>query len=72
MNPNLMKGIIRANGDTQADLAAALGLSLSRFNAKINETRGAEFTQTEIAAIKGRYNLTPKQVSDIFFNHKVP
>jgi hypothetical protein len=39
---------------------------LSRLNAKIN-SNGAEFTQKEIAFIKGRYNLTAAEVDAIFF-----
>jgi hypothetical protein len=54
-------------GDTQSSLAEALGLSLSRLNAKINETDGAEFVQSEILFIKIRYHLTPEEVDQIFF-----
>ena len=54
-------------GDTQQILADALGMSLSRLNAKINETDGAEFTQSEITAIKIRYHLTAEEVDLIFF-----
>ena len=58
-------------GDTQADLADALGISLSRTNAKINETDGAEFTKREIAIIKFRYHLNAEEVDAIFFAEKV-
>ena len=57
-------------GDTQPILAEALGMSLSRLNAKINETDGAEFTQSEITAIKIRYHLTAEEVDAIFFCSK--
>jgi len=53
-------------GDTQQMLADALGLSLNRTNAKINETDGAEFTQSEMKIILIRYNLTPAEVVQIF------
>ena len=58
-------------GDTQEVLAKALGISLSRLNAKINETDGAEFTQSEITFIKIRYHLTAEEVDAIFFAPKV-
>ena len=51
----------------QEDLAKAIGISLQRLNAKINETGGAEFTQGEIQGIKERYKLTPDEVDNIFF-----
>lgn len=70
MNSRLLKGIITINDGSQSVLAEAMGLSLSRLNAKINETN-AEFTQSEIAFIRDRYSLDKTQVSDIFFDHAV-
>lgn len=67
MNSRLLKGIIKMNDGSQSVLAEAMGLSLSRLNAKINETTGAQFNQAEIALIRERYKLTEKQVTDIFF-----
>lgn len=67
MNKNKLVGIMYANGDRQVDLANAIGISLQRFNAKINETDGAEFTQGEIQKIKERYNLKAKEIDEIFF-----
>lgn len=52
-------------------LADALDLSLTRTNAKINETDGAEFTKREITIIKIRYHLTAEEVDQIFFAEKV-
>lgn len=40
MNKQLLASVLAKNGDTQSDLAKVLGLSLSRTNAKINETDG--------------------------------
>ncbi len=65
-----LKGIIKAKDGSQSVLANAMGISLSRLNAKINET-GAEFTQSEIAFIRDRYRLTKGQVTDIFFDQEV-
>ena len=52
MNANMLKGRLREKAMTQADLAPQVGLSLSRFNAKLNETGGAEFSLGEVRAIK--------------------
>ena len=54
MNKAMLESVMKLNSDTQSDLADYLGISLSRLNAKINEYRGAQFFQTEIAAIKKR------------------
>lgn len=69
-NTQQLKGLIIMNDGSQATLAAAMGLSLSRLNAKINET-DAEFTQSEIAFIRDRYHLSRSQVCDIFFAKEV-
>ena len=66
MNSNLLKAVIKKHGETQADLAEALGLSLSNLNDKIN-AKSASFRQSEIIAIKERYKLTAKEVDEIFF-----
>ena len=67
MDKNLFISKMKLFGDTQSDLAHALNLSLVRMNAKINETDGAEFKQSEISAIRTRYNLTMEEVDQIFF-----
>lgn len=71
MNKNLLKSYMAKAGDTQADLAEAIGMSLSRLNAKINETAGAEFTQSEISFISKRYRLSGREIIACFFNQKV-
>ncbi len=71
MNKAMLESFMKLNSDTQSDLANYLGISLSRLNAKINEYRGAQFFQTEIAAIKKRYSLSETQVDAIFFGGKV-
>lgn len=67
MNSNKLKAKIVENGETQQDLANALGISLSRLNAKIN-SNGAEFKQGEITIIKERYKLTAIEIGEVFFN----
>lgn len=67
----LLKSFILRHDGTQQKLAEAMGLSLSRLNAKINETGGAEFNQREIGFIKSRYSLSNEDVDSIFFAEKV-
>ena len=68
MNKDKLKGQIRSLGMTQGDVAEKIGVSLSRFNAKINETDGAEFSLGEVQALKGLLNLNSEQVDQIFFS----
>ena len=67
MNKNAFVSKMKLFGDTQASVADALGLSVSRINAKINETDGAQFRQSEIAFFRERWKLTPEEVDNIFF-----
>ena len=66
MNKQALKGLIVANDGRQETLADAMGLSVSRLSAKINEN-GAEFNKSEIEFIRKRYKMSRKQVMDIFF-----
>ena len=67
MNKNLLRSVMVLNGDTNGTLAEYLNITQNRFSAKINETNGAEFTQSEIRKIILRYSLSPEQVNQIFF-----
>ena len=67
MNINRLKGKIREHGFTQGELAAEMGVSLSRLNAKVNGRGGAEFTLGELQAIKSILMLTAQQIDQIFF-----
>lgn len=71
MNGALLKGEIRARELTQEEVAKKIGISLSRFNAKLNNSGGAEFSLGEVRAIKGLLGLTADQVDVIFFDAKV-
>lgn len=62
---------MRENRDCEKDLAEAIGLSRKRFAEKVHNRRNASFTQPEIATIIKRYNLTEKEVMDIFFEPNV-
>lgn len=66
MNKKLLRSIMALHGDTNKDLAEMLGISEQSVSGKLNE-KGTEFKQGEIAKIKDRYNLSPKQVESIFF-----
>ena len=66
MNKQLLKAKIVEHGDTQAQLAAAIGISASNLNDKINGK--VSFRQNEIAAIRNRYSLSAQEVDLIFFS----
>lgn len=67
MNSRLLRSFMVLNNDTNKTLADFLGITEVSVSNKINEV-GTEFKQGEIAMIKKRYNLTPEQVENIFFN----
>lgn len=66
MNANLLKGKMAEYGMTQEDVAKKIGISLSRFNAKLNETGGAEFSLGEVIALVKLFNLSSRQRDQIF------
>lgn len=68
MNKNQLRSVMALHGENDGMLAEYLGISKSRFSAKINETGGAEFNQGEILKIKNKYNLTADEIDMIFFN----
>ena len=70
MNKQALRGLIVANDGNQKTLANAMGMTLSRFNAKLNE-KGGEFKRSEIEFIRDRYKLSRKQLADIFFTDVV-
>lgn len=67
MNKNKLESIMKLYGDTGTSLALFLGISRGTFSTKLNETNGAEFTQSEISKIKTKYNLNADEINDIFF-----
>lgn len=71
MNKKLFNSFMVRYGDTQETLANAMGLSVSRLNAKINERDGAAFDQKEIQFIIDRYSLTREEAMNIFFTFDV-
>lgn len=71
MNKRRLEAVMKLNGDTGNTLASYLGIARATFSMKINETKGSEFTQGEILAIKQRYDLTPEEINNIFFEKVV-
>lgn len=71
MNKLKLESVMRLHGDTGTSLAKFLNIARTTFSAKINETNGAEFTQSEISMIRKKYNLCPDDVIAIFFNENV-
>lgn len=71
MDTNKLKSKMALYGDTGKDLSKFLNIARSTLSFKINETNGAEFTQSEILRIKERYSLNSKEIDEIFFNIKV-
>ena len=67
MQKNELVSVMKKHGDRQEDLANYIGISLQRFNAKINEKDGAEFSKSEIEKIKVKYNLNAEEIYLIFF-----
>lgn len=70
MNKQKLESVMKLHNDNGQTLAQYLGIARPTFSNKLNETRGAEFTQGEIRLIKERYNLSAEEVDMIFFNQK--
>lgn len=68
MNGNLIKAKMTELGLTQTETAKSIGISTSRFNAKLNGTGGAEFSLPDIIALKKLLGLNAQQVDDIFLS----
>lgn len=66
MNSSLLRSMMVLHGDTNASLAAFLGITEQSVCNKINE-KGTEFKQGEIAKIKEKYGLDSDMVDRIFF-----
>lgn len=62
-----LKRYIAKRGDTQDDLAHALGMHRTTFNYKLNERNGKAFTTQEMEDICAHYNVPPEQRGPLFF-----
>lgn len=56
------------SGDNQSTLADALGISTHSLSFKLNGKANRAFTLGEIKAIRERYNLSPEEITEIFFD----
>ena len=68
MNKQELLAVMVRNGDNGGTISDYLQINRSTFSAKLNQKKGAEFTQGEIARIKERYNLSADEVFAIFFS----
>ena len=68
MNRKEFISAMKGYGDRQCDLAKAIGICPSRLSEKMNEKKGVSFSQSEMLAIKKRYQLSDEQVEAIFFS----
>lgn len=66
MNTDLLKGAIRGAGYTQKKFAAEIPMSLGRFNAKLNNKPGAEFTESEMRRVAELLRFDPRITYEIF------
>lgn len=66
VNSNLLRSKMVLFNDTNETLAEALNISRQTMSAKINGK--VDFKQSEIKTIVERYNLTPEETEQTFFN----
>ena len=69
MNSSNLKAAMAKHKDTQEALAEYLGLQTSGLNMRINGK--IEFRRSEISAIRNRYQLSPEETMEIFFENEV-
>ena len=67
MNIAALKGKIKSQSMVQNDVAEGIGISLSRFNAKLNGKGGAEFTLGEIISLRKLLGISAEETEVIFF-----
>lgn len=64
-----LRGRIKEQGKSQADLCAEIGMSPTTLSLKLSGK--SDFRQEEIMAIAKCLGITPKQISYFFFCEKV-
>lgn len=67
MDSALFKYYAAKNGDNMRSVAAFLGRVPATITAYINGGK-TDFSRSDIAKLKRRWQLTPEQVDKIFFN----
>lgn len=68
MDKTAMRIAMTKHHDTQETLAEALEMQVSGLNARINGK--VDFRAGEILRIVKRYNLSPEETTEIFFNEE--
>jgi len=68
MNKAAMKSAMAKHSDTQEMLSEALDMTISCLNARINGH--VDFRASEIVRIIKRYNLSPEETKEIFFDEE--
>ena len=62
-----LKAVLRFRGISYRTIAEEIGINISTFSDKMNNTNGREFTQSEIAGISTYLKLTPEDAFKYFF-----
>ena len=70
MDSAKLKGKLVEHELSQKKAAEAIGVSLTRFNAKLNAYDGAEFSLGEVRALRDLLSLSAEQVDEIFLPKK--
>ncbi len=68
IDQEILKPIMKAHGERNKDLAAALGVSPQNFSMAWNGRQSLSLAQVRTIAL--RYDLTPQQVWDIFLKNE--
>ncbi len=76
INKKLLKSKMALYGDRDEDLSRYLGMSVSTFSLKKNNKKTKngnlyQFNNVDIEKIAVRYNLSEKDIMDIFFKELV-
>ena len=66
MNTDMLKGKIRERARTQESVAKSIGISVNRFNAKLNETDEAEGSLGEVNALVKVLCMWPEHRDQMF------
>lgn len=69
MNKKRLRSEMALYGDTYLTLSGYLGVTPNTLSNKINGYKGSQFNQSEIVAIRERYDLTDSEVMQIFFDN---
>ena len=69
VNVNLLKGLLRENGDTLKDYAVVIDKSVTTVQERFKNAK--EFTRDEIYKTKKHYKLSDERFISIFFDDQI-